>query len=190
MNYYDFNAGEIISLGTIQNRYGHRPSDERLADLRIFPYVKDPTKSIDRYELGPVNLCGKKAHQTYVARIDQMVQDIDQITTAFQIMRAAIASSSTLTELIDTTAHAAQQVGDKPFHFQGFFPLYVTEDRADYESSDGTSTTHVISGITFYMPNAGVTRYTGDYEPSQTNQQLEARNVIYKGLSTQVTRVL
>ena len=55
---------------------------------------------------------------------------------------------------------ATQEV---PQAIDGYYPLYTSEAQSDALSSDGTSHTHVLDGVTYYMPNAGVTLYHGDY---------------------------
>lgn len=45
----------------------------------------------------------------------------------------------------------------------GYYPLYTTESASNAASSDGTSHSHTLSGTTYYMPNAGVIIYHGNY---------------------------
>ena len=45
----------------------------------------------------------------------------------------------------------------------GYYPLYTTESASNAVSSDGTSHTHVLNSITYYMPNDGVIVYHGTY---------------------------
>ena len=50
----------------------------------------------------------------------------------------------------------------------GYYPLYSTESASNAVSSDGTSHTHVLGGVTYYMPNAGIVVYHGTYSLTAT----------------------
>ena len=50
----------------------------------------------------------------------------------------------------------------------GYYPLYSTESASNAVSSDGTSHSHVLGGVTYYMPNAGVVMYHGTYSLTAT----------------------
>ena len=45
----------------------------------------------------------------------------------------------------------------------GYYPLYTTVSAAEAESSDGTAHSHILGGVTYYMPNDGVVIYHGTY---------------------------
>ena len=49
-----------------------------------------------------------------------------------------------------------------PLAIDGYFPLYETEAVSD-AAGNGSSHTHTINGITYYMPDGGVTIYHGNY---------------------------
>ena len=49
-----------------------------------------------------------------------------------------------------------------PLALDGYFPLYETEE-ASNAAGNGYSHTHTIDGVTYYMPNGGVTIYHGNY---------------------------
>lgn len=51
---------------------------------------------------------------------------------------------------------------------EGYYPLYSTESASNAVSSDGTSHTHTLSGTTYYMPNAGIVVYHGNYSLTAT----------------------
>ena len=51
---------------------------------------------------------------------------------------------------------------------EGYYPLYSTESASNAVSSDGTSHTHVLGGVTYYMPNAGIVVYHGNYSLTAT----------------------
>lgn len=49
---------------------------------------------------------------------------------------------------------------------EGYYPLYKSEGAAKYVSSPGTATSHVLSGVTYYMPGGlenNVTMFLGNY---------------------------
>ena len=49
-----------------------------------------------------------------------------------------------------------------PLALDGYFPLYETEE-ASNAAGNGYSHTHTIDGVTYYMPDGGVTIYHGNY---------------------------
>ena len=78
-------------------------------------------------------------------------------------------SASTVTELpLDTatvtySSSAYCQMPTGATAVDGYYPLYSTESAAQAESSDGTAHSHVLGGVTYYMPNDGVVMYHGTY---------------------------
>jgi len=82
---------------------------------------------------------------------------------------SATSSASTVTELpLDTatvtySASAYCQMPTGATAVDGYYPLYSTESAAQAESSDGTAHSHVLGGVTYYMPNDGVIIYHGSY---------------------------
>jgi len=117
---------------------------------------------------------------------------------------SATSSASTVTELpLDTAAvtYSAASYCQMPtgaLAVDGYYPLYTTESASNAVSSDGTSHTHVLNSITYYMPNAGVVIYHGTYSlttsPTITGQSgtfnspsglsIDANGVIDKNAST------
>lgn len=87
---------------------------------------------------------------------------------------SATSSASTVTELpLDTatvtySASAYCQVPTGALAVDGYYPLYSTESASNAVSSDGTSHSHVLGGVTYYMPNAGVVMYHGTYSLTAT----------------------
>ena len=82
---------------------------------------------------------------------------------------SATSAASTVTELpLDTatvtySASAYCQMPTGATAVDGYYPLYTTESAAQAESSDGTAHSHVLGGVTYYMPNDGVVMYHGTY---------------------------
>ncbi len=75
----------------------------------------------------------------------------------------------TVTELpldsatVTYSASAYCQMPTGALAVDGYYPLYSTESAAQAESSDGTAHSHVLGGVTYYMPNDGVIIYHGTY---------------------------
>ena len=75
----------------------------------------------------------------------------------------------TVTELpLDTatvtySASAYCQMPTGALAVDGYYPLYATVSAAEAESSDGTAHSHILGGVTYYMPNDGVTIYHETY---------------------------
>ena len=70
------------------------------------------------------------------------------------------AEIATLTDRLTAATH-----GDRPFHLDGYYPLYYTAVGANAASPTSSSHTHVLGGNTYYMPD-GVTIYHGTYVPT------------------------
>ena len=68
MIYYDENVSEVISQPSLKIRYGYLPSDEKLAELKIYPFVSDPSKTFDLYDPGPVDISDGVAYRTYTEK--------------------------------------------------------------------------------------------------------------------------
>ena len=82
---------------------------------------------------------------------------------------SATSSASAVTELpldsatITYSASAYCQMPTGATAVDGYYPLYSTESAAQAESSDGTAHSHVLGGVTYYMPNSGVIQYHNTY---------------------------
>ena len=50
----------------------------------------------------------------------------------------------------------------EPIAVDGYYPLYTTSDAADTASSSNSHHTHLLNGVTYYMPDGG-TIYHGNY---------------------------
>ena len=70
------------------------------------------------------------------------------------------AEIATLTDRLTAATH-----GDRPFHLDGYYPLYYTAVGANAASPTSSSHTHLLGGNTYYMPD-GVTIYHGTYVPT------------------------
>ena len=72
------------------------------------------------------------------------------------------------TATVTYSASSYCQVPTGALAVDGYYPLYSTESASNAESSDGTSHTHVLGGVTYYMPNAGIVMYHGTYSLTAT----------------------
>ena len=87
---------------------------------------------------------------------------------------SATSAASTVTELpldVATVVYDSSsycQVPTGALAVDGYYPLYSTESASNAVSSDGTSHTHVLGGVTYYMPNAGIVIYHGTYSLTAT----------------------
>ena len=67
------------------------------------------------------------------------------------------------TATVTYSASSYCQVPTGALAVDGYYPLYSTVSAAEAESSDGTAHSHILGGVTYYMPNAGVVIYHGTY---------------------------
>tara|TARA_E500000081_G_C6137756_1_gene357950 strand:- start:2057 stop:3847 length:1791 start_codon:yes stop_codon:yes gene_type:complete len=76
---------------------------------------------------------------------------------------AAVTESAADTATVTYSSNAYCQMPTGATAVQGYYPLYTTASAANAVSSDGTNHTHVLGGVTYYMPNAGVIQYHNTY---------------------------
>ena len=88
---------------------------------------------------------------------------------------------ATLTDRLTAATH-----GDRPFHLDGYYPLYYTAVGANAASPSNSSHTHVLGGNTYYMPD-GVTIYHGTYVPTPTKAYAVSPHVSAKQTATSTT---
>ena len=88
---------------------------------------------------------------------------------------------ATLTDRLTAATH-----GDRPFHLDGYYPLYYTAVGANAASPSNSSHTHVLGGNTYYMPD-GVTIYHGTYVPTPTKAYAVSPHVSAKQTATTTT---
>ena len=77
------------------------------------------------------------------------------------VTRATGVSLSNLRTLLGAVATASEAQ-----NVEGYFPVYDNEIDARIASSDNTANQQTVSGTTYWMPNAGVDLYYGDYDPN------------------------
>ena len=72
---------------------------------------------------------------------------------------AAVVANGGITVYGSPPAHPPIET---PVAIDGFYPLYQTEEAAAY-AGNGHTHTHLVNTVTYYMPDAGVDIYHGDY---------------------------
>ena len=97
----------------------------------------------------------KEENRTYTA-MPNCVTIIEQ--EMVQTIRSVQANLSTL-----RTALGLPATQEIPQAINGYFPLYVSEAESDAASSNNESHEHEFNGVTYYMPDAGVDLYHGNY---------------------------
>ena len=70
------------------------------------------------------------------------------------------------TVVYDSSAYCQMPTG--ALAVDGYYPLYSTESASNAVSSDGTSHSHLLGGVTYYMPNAGIVVYHDNYSLTAT----------------------
>ena len=88
---------------------------------------------------------------------------------------------SALTDRLTAAVHA-----EKPFHLDGYYPLYYTAAGANAASPSSSNHTHVLGGNTYYIPD-GVTIYHGTYVPTPTKAYAVSPHVSDKQTATTTT---
>tara|TARA_Y100001938_G_C8100358_1_gene441205 strand:+ start:5705 stop:6196 length:492 start_codon:yes stop_codon:yes gene_type:complete len=70
---------------------------------------------------------------------------------------------------VQPQASPAPQTCPAPIDVNGYYPLYLDEQCANqHQGGDGTSHTHTLNNITYFMPNGltmGVDQFHGNYTP-------------------------
>ena len=74
---------------------------------------------------------------------------------------AATLSEADAALLYDAVDFEQPHADQGPFAIQGYYPLYTTQEASD--AIGGSSHAHTFDGVTYYMPDNGVTIYHGNY---------------------------
>ena len=78
-------------------------------------------------------------------------------------------TTSQFNEIFEEIKEPPANFDNGPFAINGFYPLYDTEN-ASNNAGDGTSHTHILNGIVYFMPN-GITSYHGDYNDTNNSSE-------------------
>ena len=148
--YYSTKHNSPISSSYVKSLYGVNPDTEpaRALAIGIYPLTEVPAGyAVSHYE--------EETNDTYTAvphcvtiEEQQMVRVIRRVEDTLATFRARFGLPAT------------QEI---PQAIDGYFPLYTSEAESDYASDNGESHTHDFNGVTYYMPDSGVTLYHGTY---------------------------
>ena len=122
---------------------------ERALAAGVYPVTEEPSGySVSHYQ--------KESNNTYTAVPDcvslnemAMVNVIRSVKATLPTLRVALGLPAVEEEV--------------PQSVNGYYPLYISEEQSDAVSSNSESHEHEIDGVTYYMPDAGVTIYHGTY---------------------------
>lgn len=147
--FYSESLQSPIGKSSVKRMYGVNPDNDpaRALAIGIYPLTEAPA--------GYTALAYTKEGNSYTTVSSTVTTEEQEM---INVVRSVSASLSTLRTSLGLPA--TQEV---PQAIDGYYPLYTSEAQSDALSSDGTSHTHVLDGVTYYMPNAGVTLYHGDY---------------------------
>ena len=138
-----------INSYNVKRLYGVDPDNDsaRAALIGIYPLTEAPEGyGVSHYEKGTAS---------YTA-VPNVVSTEEQ-----QIIAVARTFQSTLSTL--RVRFGLPATAEIPQAIDGYYPLYTSEAESDYHSTNGESHEHVFDGVTYYMPDAGVTIYHGTY---------------------------
>ena len=147
--FYSEKLQSPINSYNVKRLYGVNPDNDpaRALSIGIYPLTEAPA--------GYTAIAYTKEGNSYTTVSSTVTTEEQEM---INVVRSVSASLSTLRTSLGLPA--TQEV---PQSIDGYYPLYTSEAQSDALSSDGTSHTHVLDGVTYYMPNAGVTLYHGDY---------------------------
>ena len=145
-----------INSYNVKRLYGVNPDNdpEKAKAIGIYPLTEVPAGYAVSYYEKEASSYTAVPHCVTIAE-QQMVQVIRNVGFNLGQVRVALG----LPEI-----EPAQ-----PIALNGYYPLYQNEADSDAASSNGESHTHDINGITYYMPDAGVTLYHGNYQTSTSS---------------------
>jgi hypothetical protein len=117
------------------------------AAIGILPLTEAPAGyGVSHYEK---SIAGYTAVPNVVSTAEQQM---------ITVVRSVGASLSTVRTVLGLPA-----TEEEPQAIAGYYPLYVSEAQSDAVSTNNESHEHEFNGVTYYMPDAGVTLYHGTY---------------------------
>ena len=151
--YYDKNQSKIITSFELNRTYGIRTA---LNSAGIYNLEFQPTRTVlDYISCDGVTYLPIEDTSTGLRTVTSLNSDLtlklDRLETAFEAVLARV--------------FALDSVEIGPLAINGYYPLYYTAAGANAASPTTTNHTHLINGITYYMPD-GVTIYHGTYGSS------------------------
>ena len=154
--FYSEQLQSPINSYNVKRLYGVNPDNDpqRAALIGIYPLTEVPAGyGVSHYEKEASSYTAVPHCVTMVEQ--QMVQVIRNVGLSLGQLRVALG----LPEVEPV----------QPIALDGYYPLYQNEADSDAASSNGESHEHEINGITYYMPDAGVTLYHGNYEAGDSS---------------------
>ena len=149
--YYSELLKSPISAYNIKRLYGVDPVNDVATARKIGIY--DLTEVPEGYNVSHYE---KENSTTYRSVPHCVTIEEQQMVAIVRKMESTLASFRARFGL-----PATQEV---PQAIDGYYPLYTSEAESDYASDNGESHEHEIDGVTYYMPDTGVTLYHGTYD--------------------------
>ena len=151
--YYDKNQSKSIRAYELNRTYGLRAA---LTSAGIHNLELQPTRTVlDYISCDGTTYLPIEDTSTGLRTVTNLNSDLtlklDRLETAFEAVLARV--------------FALDSVEIGPLAINGYYPLYYTAAGANAASPTTTNHTHLINGITYYMPD-GVTIYHGNYGSS------------------------
>lgn len=149
--YYSETYKSPMSAYTVKRVFGVDPENDAATALSIgvYPITPHDTAYSTAYYREETNSTYTAVPNCVTVLEQEMVQTIRSVQANLSTLRTALGLPAT------------QEV---PQAISGYFPLYVSEAESDAASSNNESHEHELNGVTYYMPDAGVTLYHGTYE--------------------------
>ena len=139
-----------INSYNVKRLYGVNPDNDpdSAAKIGIYPLTEVPAGYGVSYY--------KKETRSYTAVPHCVTLQEQEMVAIIRKMESTLASFRALYGLPET-----QEI---PQAINGYYPLYVSQAESDYASDSGSSHSHTFDGVTYYMPDDGVTTYHGNYD--------------------------
>jgi len=153
--YYSTKLSSSINAEHVIKMYGINPVSQSgaAAAMGIYPLTEVPDGyAFSHYE--------QESSSSYTAVPHCVTIEEQEMVAIVRRMESTLASFRARFGL-----PATQEV---PQAINGYFPLYTSEAESDYASDNGESHEHDINGVTYYMPDSGVTLYHGTYDDSSS----------------------
>lgn len=106
-----------------------------------------------------VQALNSEGGSTALSNILTPTPDVAAMAALVAAKAAAAATSLGTTYSANIAEHPPIET---PIAIDGYYPLYESEEAAAYHGN-GYTHTHVVDGVTYYMPDGGVIIYHGDY---------------------------
>ena len=148
--YYSETKQSPITEKRIQSEYGFDPVADPQSALacKLYPVVLFDN---DDYQISHY----RKEGDTYV--------QVPHCVTQEEFALVQVTRKLNLSLENFRTSRGLPTTPEVPVAVDGYYPLYTSEAEANLESSDNTSTTYTFNLTDYFMPNAGVKQYLGDY---------------------------